>query len=81
MPAIRNSKTARASKPSARKNVGAWWDTPLAFLVFALIGAGAVWFVYQRGYTLYYGDAAAHLNIARRIIDSRTPGPNQFRIC
>jgi len=47
-------------------------------LVFALIGAGAVWFVYQRGFTLYYGDAVSHLNIARRIVDSRTPGPNQL---
>ena len=28
--------------------------------------------------TLYYGDAEAHLNIARRILDSRTPGPEQI---
>ena len=27
---------------------------------------------------LYYGDAEAHLNIARRILDSRTPGPEQL---
>jgi hypothetical protein len=27
---------------------------------------------------LYYGDAEAHLNIARRILDSRTPGPDQI---
>ena len=26
----------------------------------------------------YYGDAEAHLDIARRIIDSRTPGPEQI---
>ncbi len=31
-----------------------------------------------RGYVLYYGDAEAHLNIARRILDSRTPGPEQI---
>ncbi len=78
MPAIRNSKTARASKQPAREKAGAWWDTPLAMLAFAVISAGAVWFVYQHGFTLYYGDAVSHLNIARRIVDSRTPGPNQL---
>ncbi len=35
-------------------------------------------FCARRGYTLYYGDAEAHLNIARRILDSRTPGGEQF---
>jgi len=38
----------------------------------------AVWFVQSRGYTCYYGDAEAHLNIARHIIDSRTPGVDQI---
>jgi hypothetical protein len=28
----------------------------------------------QRGYILLYGDAVAHINIARRVFDSRTPG-------
>ena len=40
--------------------------------------ACAVWYFYRTGATLYYGDAEAHLNIARRIIDSRTPGWNQI---
>ena len=30
------------------------------------------------GYLLYWGDAMAHLNIARRIVDSRTPGYEQI---
>jgi 4-amino-4-deoxy-L-arabinose transferase-like glycosyltransferase len=34
--------------------------------------------VEQRGYTLYYGDAEAHLNHARRLFDSRTPGFDQL---
>ena len=38
----------------------------------------AAWWFYSRGYTLYYGDAAAHLRIARQIIDSRTPGYEQI---
>lgn len=37
----------------------------------------AAWF-HQKGQSLYYGDAEAHLNIARRVIDSRTPGLDQL---
>lgn len=36
-------------------------------------------FVVQRnGWTLYYGDAEAHLEVARRIVDSRSPGYAQL---
>ncbi len=41
------------------------------------LSAAAVAFFYWRGWILYYGDAEAHLEIARRIIDSRTPGYDQ----
>ena len=40
--------------------------------------AAWVWFFYRGGYLAYYGDAEAHLNIARRILDSRTPGYDQI---
>lgn len=40
----------------------------------AVLSAAAVYWFYIHGYTLYYGDAEAHLNMARRIVDSRTPG-------
>ena len=43
----------------------------------ALSAAAASWFL-SRGYVLYYGDAQAHLNIARRVFDSRTPGYYQI---
>jgi hypothetical protein len=43
----------------------------------ALVSAGAVTVCYLNGWLLYYGDAEAHLNIARRIVDSRTPGYDQ----
>ena len=45
---------------------------PLVLL--ALLSAAAVAWFHQRGYTLYYGDAEAHLNMARRVMDSRAPG-------
>jgi hypothetical protein len=38
------------------------------------LSATATAVVNHFGWTLYYGDAEAHLNIARRIVDSRTPG-------
>lgn len=38
----------------------------------------AAWFFLSHGYTLSYGDAEAHLNIARGILDSRTPGLDQL---
>jgi hypothetical protein len=49
----------------------------LALLLTAISMAGVLW-CSSRGYTLYYGDAEAHLNIARRILDSRSPGPEQL---
>jgi hypothetical protein len=49
---------------------------PLVLL--ALLSAAAVAWFYQRGYTLYYGDAEAHLNMARRVVDSREPGLSQL---
>jgi len=44
----------------------------------AALSATAVWFFYSHGWLLYYGDAEAHLNIARRIFDSQTPGYDQI---
>lgn len=43
-------------------------------LLLAAVSAAAIVFFYHEGCLLYYGDAAAHLSIARRIFDSRTPG-------
>jgi hypothetical protein len=47
-------------------------------LALAALSAAATAAVLRSGWTLYYGDAEAHLNIARRILDSRTPGYDQF---
>jgi hypothetical protein len=38
----------------------------------------AVALVQSAGWTLWYGDAEAHLAIARRVVDSRTPGWDQI---
>ena len=39
-----------------------------------LLGFMALIVCFSRGYVLLYGDAVAHLGIARRILDSRNPG-------
>src|SRR5262249_34873058 len=46
--------------------------------VLIAVSGWACWYFVRHGYVLYYGDAEAHLNIARRIFDSRTPGPEQI---
>jgi hypothetical protein len=53
---------------------------PLVAVVLALaaISVAAARWTLVHGYTLYDGDAEAHLDIARRILDSRTPGPEQL---
>lgn len=43
-----------------------------------LVSLGAFLFYFHRGEILLYGDAVAHINIARRVFDSATPGPLQL---
>ena len=50
----------------------------LCAALLSLVSIAAVWFFYAHGYLLYYGDAEAHLNTARRIFDSSDPGVLQF---
>jgi hypothetical protein len=50
----------------------------LVLVCAAALSAAATRLVNQSAWTLYYGDAEAHLNIARRIVDSRTPGRDQI---
>ena len=46
-------------------------------LAFMLSMVAFVWF-YRRGDILLWGDAVAHINIARRIVDARDPGWGQI---
>jgi hypothetical protein len=55
-----------------------WLELALVLVVLAAIGGAATIYVNHSGWTLYYGDAEAHLNIARRIVDSRRPGYDQI---
>src|SRR5436190_18960693 len=53
-------------------------DTFLVGQVAAAISIAAFFYYLRRGDLLLYGDAVAHINIARRVIDSLTPGPLQL---
>jgi len=50
---------------------------PIA-LMAVVLGFMALLICFTRGYVLLYGDAVAHLGIARRILDSRAPGLSQL---
>jgi len=69
----------RASKSSVHSRLSRRGSSLAGVAVLlAAIGATSAWWCFRRGFTLYYGDAEAHLNIARRILDSRTPGAEQI---
>ncbi len=65
MAAIKSSRTAPRS------------SSLLVFVALFLASSAALAIFYSNGWLLYYGDAEAHLNIARRMVDSRTPGYDQ----
>jgi hypothetical protein len=50
----------------------------LAGQLAALLSIASFFYYLRRGEILLYGDAVAHINIARRVFDSRTPGPFQL---
>lgn len=55
------------------------WTAPaLVALALAAVIALSVWFCCANRYILYYGDAQAHLDISRSLIDSRNPGYDQL---
>jgi hypothetical protein len=69
MPASKNSANSQASSFSGAAKV---------FVALTAFASLAAWVAWSRDYTFYYGDAEAHLNIARRIFDSRTPNGEQI---
>jgi hypothetical protein len=56
------------------------WDAEVRVLAFLAVWVSVFSFLfyYRNGAVLLYGDAVAHINIARRVFDSRTPGPLQL---
>ena len=56
------------------------WDDESRLVAGLAACASLITFIvyFDRGRILLYGDAVAHINIARRVFDSRTPGPLQL---
>src|SRR4029077_14051833 len=51
-------------------------DSDIALLAWLATSASILTFLFylKNGQVLLYGDAVAHINIARRVFDSKTPG-------
>ncbi|HXS93433.1 MAG TPA: glycosyltransferase family 39 protein [Candidatus Limnocylindrales bacterium] len=71
-------KSKRAIKSSKAAPSSNWPVLPWVAAFLCAVILASVWFFFSHGYTLYYGDAEAHLNIARRIVDSQTPGYDEL---
>jgi hypothetical protein len=52
------------------------WDSQVRLLLWlaTCVSIFSFLFYYRNGQILLYGDAVAHINIARRVFDSKTPG-------
>ena len=61
---MKKTKTAPPPQPIDYSGLVALWGALLSFAAFL--------YFYRHGETLLYGDAVAHINIARRVFDSLT---------
>jgi hypothetical protein len=68
--------THRSSRSGGVPTLGE--EIKLVSTVAVLLTAASLAFCARHGYLLLYGDAVAHLHIARRIFDSRNPGFSQL---
>jgi len=57
-----------------KRPVATGGETALVAQIAAAISIASFFYYLQHGDLLLYGDAVAHINIARRVFDSRTPG-------
>ena len=62
-------------KPRKIEPVHSSWDSEVRLVAWLATCASVISFLFyaQRDQVLLYGDAIAHINIARRVFDSRTP--------
>jgi hypothetical protein len=74
---FRQSQVWVPGDPEAVRPVVPGETYPL-FVAGILLGFVALFVCYHKAYLLLYGDAVAHLAIARRILDARWPGLAQF---
>ena len=72
----RQSPRSRAAEPIDWEQIRPATRQELSpvLMVSVLLGFVSLMVCFSRGYLLLYGDAVAHLGIARRILDTRNPG-------
>jgi hypothetical protein len=73
-----SSNSARSATLTEAKEQQPPRDAGTVALVSAVLTLAALFFCSQHQLLLLYGDAVAHLHIARRLLDSRTPGFRQL---
>jgi hypothetical protein len=73
-----SSNSARSATLTETKEQRPAHDAGTVALLSACLTLAALFFCSQHQLLLLYGDAVAHLHIARRIFDSRTPGFRQL---
>ncbi len=63
-------------KPAKTAAPASPWDSEVRLLAWlaTCVSVFSFLFFYRNGDVLLYGDAIAHMNIARRVFDSKTPG-------
>ena len=77
--AIRKRAAQTQARTTARTNPGRCdWSLFLAVLASAVAGLVALTWSFSNHLVLVYSDAGSHLDIARRVLDSRTPGIAQL---
>jgi len=69
---LKNSVASPPSRATTTRELGA------VIAALSLLISLVAWWLVRQGYILYYGDALAHLNISRSVIDSHTPGYEQL---
>ena len=73
-----SSNSARSATLTEAKEQPPPHDAGTVALLSAALTLVALFFCSQHQMLLLYGDAVAHLHIARRLFDSRTPGFRQL---
>jgi hypothetical protein len=66
----------RAAAKAAKRATSSPWDdqTRLLLWLATCVAVISFLFFFRKGDVMLYGDAIAHINIARRVFDSKTPG-------
>jgi hypothetical protein len=70
----------RKRKPALDSPTDSRWDPEVRLLAWlaTCVAVFSFLYYYKHAEFMLYGDAIAHMNIARRVFDSKTPGPLQL---